>query len=148
MTAFQSMRADDRGHQVTGAASPAPAAGTAGAAGAIDVSPLVGTWWSTDKATGGVLKMELAERAGGLVVHAYGACSPEPCDWGERPAIAYAAAVDSRDAMAFSARFDFGFLETLLAAYMKGGILVLDTFNTFRDGSGRASYFTREFYHR
>ena len=50
--------------------------------------------------------------------------------------------------MAFSAVYDFGFMETLLAAYMKGGILVLDTFNAFKDSSGRASYFTREFFHR
>jgi hypothetical protein len=49
--------------------------------------------------------------------------------------------------MAFTARYDFGFMETTLAVYMKGGILVLDSFNSFKDSSGRCDYFTREFYH-
>lgn len=135
MAELQSVRADDR-------------LGSAAPAGGIDVSPLLGTWWATDKATESVVEIELAERAGGFVVHAFGACAPAPCDWGERPAVAYAAAVGSRAAMAWSAVYDFGFMETILAAYMKGGILVLDTFNTFKDGSGRANYFTREFFHR
>ncbi len=137
MTRLQSVRADD---QLGELASAPP--------GEIDVAPLLGTWWATDKATDSVVKLELADRAGSFVVHAFGACTPAPCDWGERPAVPYAATVGSRDAMAFSAVYDFGFMETLLAAYMKGGILVLDTFNSFKDGSGRASYFTREFFHR
>ena len=37
---------------------------------------------------------------------------------------------------------------TILAAYAKQGILVLDTFNTFTDASGRSNYFSREFFHR
>jgi hypothetical protein len=137
MTTLQSVRADD---QLGELASAPP--------GEVDAAPLLGTWWATDKATDSVVKLELADRAGSFVVHAFGACTPAPCDWGERPAVPYAATVGSRDAMAFSAVYDFGFMETLLAAYMKGGILVLDTFNTFKDGSGRASYFTREFFHR
>ena len=137
MTRLQSVRADDQ----LGDLEPAPP-------GEIDVGPLLGTWWATDKATESVVKLELADRGGRFVVHAFGACAPTPCDWGERPAVPYAAAVGSRDAMAFSAVYDFGFMETLLAAYMKGGILVLDTFNAFKDASGRASYFTREFFHR
>lgn len=143
MTTLQSVRADDQ------LASSAPAALAAPAgSGEVDPAPLIGTWWATDKATPGVLRMELAARGGRLTVHAYGACSPEACDWGERAATAYGSSVGSREAMAFSVVYDFGFMETLLAAYMKGGILVLDTFNTFKDGSGRAGYFTREFYHR
>jgi hypothetical protein len=137
MTRLQSVRADD---QLGELASAPP--------GEIEVAPLLGTWWATDKATDSVVKLVLADRAGSFVVHAFGACTPAPCDWGERPAVPYAATVGSRDAMAFSAVYDFGFMETLLAAYMKGGILVLDTFNSFKDGSGRASYFTREFFHR
>ena len=137
MSRLQSVRADDQ----LGELEAAPPGG-------IDVSPLLGTWWATDKATESVVKLELADRAGSFLVHAFGACTPAPCDWGERPAVPYAATVGSRDAMAFSAVYDFGFMETLLAAYMKGGILVLDTFNAFKDGSGRASYFTREFFHR
>jgi hypothetical protein len=113
----------------------------------LNLSQLLGTWWSTDKATGGIRKMILSEENGALMVHGFGACAPELCDWGKIVAVAYAASVTSTDAMAFTARYDFGFMETTLAVYMKGGILVLDSFNAFKDSSGRSDYFTREFYH-
>jgi hypothetical protein len=114
----------------------------------VNPSPMFGTWYNTDKQTAGVVRMVLAERGGRFVVHAFGAGSPEPFDWGEAAATAYAANVGSGAGMAFSAVYDFGFLETILAAYTKSGILVLDTFNTFKDGSGRSNYFSREFFHR
>jgi hypothetical protein len=121
--------------------------GDAAPGGRVDPAPMLGTWFATDKQSAGVVKLELAERDSGFVVRAFGA-SPDPIDWGEVPAIAYAKSVVSDEGMAVSAVFDFGFEESLLAAYSKGGILVLDTFNTFKDGSGRSAYFSREFFHR
>jgi hypothetical protein len=116
--------------------------------GKVEFAGLLGTWWNTDKGTGGLVRMELLQRGEELVLRAFGAASPQPRDWGEVVAQAYSAAVGSPTGMALSARYDFGFLEVLLAAYTKSGILVLDTFNTFKDGSGRAPYFSREFFHR
>jgi hypothetical protein len=116
--------------------------------GRVDPAPMLGTWFATDKQSAGVVKLELSEREGAFVVRAFGAGTPDPLDWGEVPAVAYAKSVASAEGMAVSATFDFGFLESLLAAYAKGGILVLDTFNTFKDGSGRSAYFSREFFHR
>lgn len=135
MEALKCMRIEDR---LAGAAP----------AGGVDPSPMFGTWHNTDKQTAGVVRMVLAERGGRFVVHAWGAGSPALFDWGEIEATAHAANVGSREGMAFTAVYDFGFVETVLAAYTKSGILVLDTFNTFKDGSGRANYFTREFFHR
>ena len=114
----------------------------------VDFSPMLGTWFNTDKGTGGLVRMALMERDGRLILQAFGANPISPQDWGEVPATAYSAGVGSHQGMAFSALYDFGFMETLLAAYMKSGILVLDTFNTFKDASGRANYFSREFFHR
>ena len=134
MDAWRSMRVADR---LRGAAP----------GGGVDATPLLGTWWNTDKATAGVVRLELRDQGGALRVHAFGAGEPGPVDWGEIAATVYAANVGSREGMAFSARYDFGFAETILAAYTKSGILVLDTFNAFKDDSGRADYFTREFFH-
>ena len=114
----------------------------------MDPSPLVGTWLATDKSTGGIVKLVLSATPEGFVVHAFGACSPSPCDWGEVKGSVYSDSVASNSGMSFTCTYDFGFLETILAVYLKGGILVLDSFNTFKDDSGRASYFTREFYYR
>ena len=117
------------------------------AGGAVDPSPLTGTWLNTDKQTGGIQKLILRHDDGVLFVRAFGACDPEPCDWGEVRGEAFSSGVSSSEGMAFTASFDFGFLETSLAVYLKGGILVLDSFNSFHDESGRANYFSREFFH-
>lgn len=123
-------------------------AGESPGGGQVDPSPMFGTWHNTDKATGGIVRMVLAERNGTFIVHAWAAGASDLHDWGEAAATAHAANVHSPGGMAFSAVYDFNFVETILAAYMKSGILVLDTFNTFKDGSGRSNYFTREFFHR
>ena len=50
--------------------------------------------------------------------------------------------------MGFLARFDFGFSEVLFSANEAKGLLIIASFATFRDDSGRSSYFTREFFYR
>jgi hypothetical protein len=117
------------------------------AGGFVDAAPLVGTWVNTDKNTQGIVKMILTADGGTLHVKAFGACSPSPCDWGEVRGAVFSGGTTSHTGMAFTTFFDFGFMETLLAVYYKGGILVLDSFNTFKDDSGRANYFSREFFH-
>jgi hypothetical protein len=116
--------------------------------GTLDPELLVGLWYATDKKATGVVRLELRQHEDALKVRAFGAGAIEPYDWGEITATAYGAGVTATDAMAFSAVYDFGFLVTILAAYAKQGILVLDTFNTFTDSSGRSNYFSREFFHR
>lgn len=117
--------------------------------GAIDSAPLLGTWHNTDRKTRGIVKLVISAGGedGALVVRGYGASSPSPCDWGEAVGRVFSAGAAEREGMAFTVNFDFGFMETALAVYMKGGILVLDSFNTFKDDSGRFNYFSREFFH-
>lgn len=114
----------------------------------LDLGGMVGVWYATDLAADGVVRLVLAERAGHLSVQVFGAGDPEPYEWGEVTAEAFGAGVTATEAMAFSATYSFDFVTVLLAAYAKQGILVLDTFSTFSDASGRANYFTREFFHR
>jgi hypothetical protein len=116
--------------------------------GTLDSANMVGMWFATDKQATGVVRLELRQEDDALKVRAFGAGPVEPYDWGEITATGYGSGVTATDAMAFSAVYDFGFLVTILAAYAKQGILVLDTFNTFTDSSGRSNYFSREFFHR
>jgi len=118
------------------------------AAGPLDSEHVVRMWYATDKQATGVIRLELRQDEGALKVRAFGAGAVEPYDWGEITATAYGSGVTATETMAFSAVYDFGFLVTILAAYVKQGILVLDTFNTFIDSSGRSNYFSREFFHR
>lgn len=129
-----------------------PAAAPPADAPRVDPSAVLGAWTAADRASEGVVRVELsAGSEGRLAVRAWGAGDEPgepPRDWGEVEGELYAATVAGGPAAGFTARYDFGFLETLLTAYFKGGLLVLDTFNRFLDGSGRPPYFTREFYHR
>lgn len=121
------------------------------AGGAIDPAPLLGTWWNTDKESPGIVRIDIAADGDAVSIHAYGAGSagsPGPLDWGAVRGDLYADGVASRTAAAFGALYDFGFLRTHLQAKVNRGVLVVAVFNQFTDGSGRSSYFNREFYYR
>ncbi|TCO46633.1 hypothetical protein [Actinocrispum wychmicini] len=114
---------------------------------------MTGTWYATDKEAAVVVRLELSENDDGVVVRAFGDSDGRPYDWGEVRATLYGSSTTATQAMAFSALYDFGAMTALLAAYAKQGILVLDTFTVFKeptvkDDSGRADYFSREFFHR
>ncbi|HVT18096.1 MAG TPA: hypothetical protein VHQ90_18220 [Thermoanaerobaculia bacterium] len=123
-------------------------AGPRAAAPRVEPAPLVGTWVSFDGATGGIVRVVVAARGGGLAVRAFGAGPPAPRDWGEVPGVPFAGGVDGTAAVAFTASYDFGFLGTLLAAYLNRRLLVVDSYNVFRDGSGRSSYFARDHFYQ
>jgi len=126
-----------------------PPAGAAGAEDTtLDPAPLLGEWASTNEATRGIVKLVIGSRGGGLAVRAYGACTPSPCDWGEAEGQAFSLGVSSGEAAAFKAFYDFGFMETFLAAYLNKRILVVDTYNVFKDQSGRAQYFLRDHFYQ
>ena len=114
------------------------------AAVALDLSVLVGDWRNTNPASG-IERIVIAPNAdGGVTVH----CSSAVRDWGKVAAAVYAFEFDSDKAGAFSAVYDFGFEEVRLQANVKLGVLVVATFNAFKDDSGRSNYFNREFFHR
>jgi hypothetical protein len=110
----------------------------------VDPAPLTGTWVNFDRATRGVVRVVIAETEGAFTVRAYGACEPEPYDWGEVRGEVFAAGITEHEAVGFKSFYDFGFMETFLAAYLNKRLLVLDSYNIFKDGSGRSQYFFRD----
>ena len=115
----------------------------------VDPSPFAGTWVNTnDSAPHRIAKLVMTVRDGILIVHAWGYCTPDPCDWGEVPAEVYADSINSQTAMSFTAAFDFGFMETRLQTNLKRGTMVIATANKFSDLSGRSDYYTREFFYQ
>ena len=109
---------------------------------ALTFGSLVGTWMNVNAATRDIVKIVLTNNSGSLGVHAYGACSPTPCDWGQVGGQAYAASVAGGSAVAFTANYAFGFKNTILTGHLSGEHLLVDDFNVFEDGSGRSPYFT------
>jgi hypothetical protein len=118
------------------------------AATALDLSILLGDWRNTN-AAGSISRIVCHPSGGGkMTVHCYGRCLPETRDWGTADAPVFAFTFDGKEAGAFSARYDFGFEEVRMQANVKAGVLVVATFNSFRDQSGRSNYFDREFFYR
>jgi hypothetical protein len=137
MNAVQAVRADEK----VESADPGPFE--------IDPSPLLGHWTNTNTTTPGIAGVAISGGDGGLSIRVRAASGPTPREWGDANIeVVYSAGVHSRAAMAFVARYDFGLVETRLEANLSLGLLVIATFNTFRDGSGRSNYFAREFFHR
>lgn len=120
-------------------------------AAAVGPAPFFGVWFNTNRASGGIVKVELTLRDDRLILHAYGAptvLSSKPSDWGKVEAQSFATQDGSFEDEGFTARYDFGFMESFLAANQKRGILVIASYNHFKDGSGRSDYYAREFYHQ
>jgi hypothetical protein len=118
--------------------------------GKLDLSGLVGGWLNTDGgSSGGLLRFVIGERDGRLLVRGVGVGDPDPYEWDEVEAIAFAPTVGDGHAWAFNCRFEFpGGVATDVSAYNKQGILVAAIFTSFDDDSARSDYWTREFFHR
>ncbi|PYS25175.1 MAG: hypothetical protein DMF72_02535 [Acidobacteria bacterium] len=115
----------------------------------VDPTPFVGTWINTnDSARHKIARVVISIKDGSLVVHAFGDCSPDLCDWGEVVADVFAESIGSHEAMSFSAVYDFGFMESYLQSNVKHGTLVIATCNKFKDDNGRSNYYTREFFYQ
>ncbi|HEU4386901.1 MAG TPA: hypothetical protein VFV34_03825 [Blastocatellia bacterium] len=114
----------------------------------LDPTPIVGTWLNADKATRGIVKVILTEKAGELFVHPFGACSPTPCDWKEVKGAAFSDNVSNHLGLSFTAQFDFGFSSVSLNGELYDGALFLETFTIFKDNSGRFNYRNSEIMYR
>jgi hypothetical protein len=110
----------------------------------LNLKPLLGKWHNCDRKTGGLVRVEISRRRGVLIVHPFGACHPQPCDWGAVKGRAYSESVSSVDAVAFTATFKFSFKVTIVTGHLCEGCLLVETYNHFTDGSGRCDYYSRD----
>jgi hypothetical protein len=106
----------------------------------VDVAPLLGTWINATRNTDHVTTVVVTERDGAVRVRLHGTC-----DWGETTAVPYAFTGTSEVA-GFHARYELGTNRIEIAANVKLGILVIQTYTSFQDD--RLSQFSREFFYR
>ena len=117
----------------------------ADAKGTLSLRNLVGKWNTCDKNTRNIVRVVLGAKGSSLTVQVFGACSPTPCDWGVVAGIAYGDNVSATDATAFSAVYSFGFKDAIVTGQLDNGTLIVETYNKFKDGSGRSNYYTRTY---
>jgi hypothetical protein len=108
----------------------------------VSADPLIGTWVNSDHETRGLVRVMIAAKANEVTIHAFGACQPTPCDWGIVNGMVYADNVTAVPAVAFTATYTFGFKQTVIVGHLLKGALMVETFDHFIDGSGRADYYS------
>jgi hypothetical protein len=118
------------------------------AGAAVSAEPLLGSWLNTNTATQGISKAVLTDKGGQVVLEIFAEGNRERPHWGKAVAGVFAGDSSSTEAMAFSAFYDFGFMETLLQGHVRQGVLIIAEFDRFKDNSGRSNYFAKEFFYR
>jgi hypothetical protein len=114
--------------------------------GPIDISGLPGTWINSNPDTNGIARIVMSESAGNLALQTYAVGPERLIDWGTVAVNVFASAPSSRVAAGFTCAYDFGFVETQLLGMIMKGLLVLAQLHRFKDESGRADYFVREYF--
>lgn len=115
-------------------------------AGPIDTSALPGTWINSNPDTNGIARVVMSESGGNLSLQTYAVGPDRLIDWGTVAVNVFAATPSSRVAAGFTCAYDFGFVETQLQGMIMKGLLVLAQLHRFKDESGRADYFVREYF--
>jgi len=109
------------------------------------VSTLPAIWINT-AATGGLRAVILSADGPVLTVHAYGQCSPVPCNWGTVRGITFGPNVSALRGMTFLAPYKFSFANKLLDGWVNaaGTRLTVESLTEFTDGSHRANYLSTD----
>lgn len=113
----------------------------------LDLSPLLGDWLNLQSNSHHVVRAILREQHGHLFLKSYGANAETPIDWGEIEAIPYVMGTASV-ANGFSACYELNGIRAHLVANQKLGILVICSYVSYGDQSGRNPHHTREFFQR
>lgn len=112
----------------------------------IDPSALVGMWVNSNRDTNSIARIKITDANGKLQLQVF-AMGPEGViDWGVADAQVFASGPASHNGAGFTCRYDFGFAEARMQAMIMKGLLVLAQFHLFKDDSGRADYFLREYF--
>ncbi len=109
------------------------------AAVAHTIDNLVGNWTNVHSSTRNVVAIDITGGITSTVAHAYGACSPSPCDWGT--------AVVGDEASFGRAVFTFSFAVKTLLILRVGSQLRVVTVVHFTDTSGRKDYRAIDTFH-
>lgn len=115
--------------------------------GRIDVSQLVGMWFGIKLDESRFARLEITEQDGTLLIRPYGSPDSGESDWGQAEMTPYAAS-GSTTATGFEAKCRFGAEWVEFVAVQNQGVLLVQSFTSFHDDSGRASEFAKAYYRR
>ncbi len=100
----------------------------------------IGTWLNEDQETRSITKLEVAQDENKWSIQVWGACEPDDCDWGKTKLFLLGDTVDAKDFPFAFATWDHGFATTHIVLRIEAATLVAETYDIFRDDSGRSNY--------
>lgn len=112
----------------------------------INLDPFIGVWTNTKEGSGQLPSVELRKDNDRLYLRAFGAGKGNLIDLGEVECEVFAENTYDGTAIAFITGFTFNEIEIEITANVKLGVLVVQTYTRFKDGSNRLNYYAREFY--
>ena len=112
----------------------------------MQITALLGTWINSNVDTNSIARVNASEANGQLQLQVFAMGPDGLVDWGTSGAEVFASAPSSDRAAGFTCVFNFGFAEARLQGMIMKGLLVLAQFHLFKDDSGRADYFLREYF--
>jgi hypothetical protein len=111
-----------------------------------NLAELLGNWHNVNAATRDIVRVEIMHVGGAIEVHAWGACTPTPCDIGTAKAMPYAPNVGAplpQDAQYLQVEYKKSFeVMTLVIGPSPnpGGELHVVSLTQFTDNSGRSNH--------
>jgi hypothetical protein len=114
----------------------------------LDLSSLIGKWRNTNPAAGGIAEIHITQSKDALEIHVFGARSGDLCDWGVRPATAYAYEITGEIVAGFELTYEFADQQALVTAIHNRGVLVIHTYHKFKEDGLRTNYICKEFFHQ
>ena len=113
-----------------------------------EIESLLGEWKNVNANTGQVSRVRVIAKDDGIVLHCFGKLENGEQDWGISPCELFSVNVGSPIIEGFTCTYDLDFIQISMAGNMKYGVMVIQSYNTFKDGSERSNYFSREFFCR
>lgn len=107
----------------------------------------MGSWTNTDANTSSTTRLLITNTNGKLLVRGYGKCSPTDCDWGTTPLHLCKDRTDSLGLVGFAA-WNQGFTDRYIVLRLKSSQLVVESFDIFKDNSGRSPSRIQEVFKR
>jgi hypothetical protein len=109
-----------------------------------EISQFLGTWENVNPSDRGVIRIAIAQQGAAVTVHAWGHCTPSPCDWGQVSAVAYGADVGAtlpQQTTAVRAEFNQSFARRQVIVHpAPSNQLRVEVLTQFTDGSNRSNY--------
>jgi hypothetical protein len=109
-----------------------------------DIGQFLGTWENVNPGDRGVIRLAIAQQGAAVTVHAWGHCTPSPCDWGQVSAVVYGSDVGStlpQQSVVVRAEFNQSFARRqVIVRPAASNQLRVEVLTQFTDNSNRSNY--------